>query len=283
RSLLLLLGAVAAASLLAAPDTLGVEGAAHDLVADAGKVLHSATAHEHDGVLLQVVADARDVGRDLDARGQPHTGDLAQGGVRLLGGGRVHAGAHAAALRRALEGRGGDLRRLVLPALAHQLVDGRQPDLRTCGDVVSGRPGPPGRSSLDAAAALRHRTTCGRCSPLHSLPGPPRVPAGRPARGGGEPTRPSFVRATAQPYHARWSTIPGRGGAPQIDGGGAAALRRGARRRRRTGRARPSRPARPAAAAPGGPPPTVPVSRCRARRPARSRRSRSTPGRPAAR
>src|SRR5699024_111737 len=118
---------VAAAGLLAALDALGVERTADDLVADTGKVLHSATAHEHDRVLLQVVTDARDVGRDLDAAREAHTGDLAEGGVRLLGGRGVHTRAHATALRRALEGRGGDLRRRVLPALAHQLVDGRQP------------------------------------------------------------------------------------------------------------------------------------------------------------
>src|SRR3712207_8369786 len=57
-SALLLLRAVAAASLLAVADTLGVQRATDDLVADAGEVLHAAAAHEHHRVLLQVVADA---------------------------------------------------------------------------------------------------------------------------------------------------------------------------------------------------------------------------------
>src|SRR5690349_23843989 len=65
-SALLLLRAVSAASLLAVADTLGVERSADDLVADAGQVLHPAAAHEHHRVLLQVVADARDVRGDLD-------------------------------------------------------------------------------------------------------------------------------------------------------------------------------------------------------------------------
>src|ERR1700712_3094161 len=65
-SALLLLRAVTAASLLAAADTLGVERATNDLVPNAGQVLHTTTAHQHDGVLLQVVSDARDVRRDLD-------------------------------------------------------------------------------------------------------------------------------------------------------------------------------------------------------------------------
>src|SRR3954453_249391 len=123
-SALLLLGAVAAASLLTGLDALGVEGAADDLVADAGEVLHPAAADEHDRVLLEVVAHARDVSGDLDAARQAHAGDLAERGVRLLRGGRVGARADATALRRTLQGGRLGLRRLVLAALADQLVDG---------------------------------------------------------------------------------------------------------------------------------------------------------------
>src|SRR5215467_436344 len=83
-SALLLLRAVAAASLLAVLHALGVERTTDDLVADTGEVLHTTATHEHDRVLLQVVAHARDVRRDLDAAGQPHTGDLPQRRVRLL-------------------------------------------------------------------------------------------------------------------------------------------------------------------------------------------------------
>src|SRR6187551_1216338 len=123
-SALLLLRAVTAAGLLAVLHALGVERAADDLVADTGKVLHPAAADEHDRVLLEVVADTRDVRGDLDAARQAHAGDLAEGGVRLLRGGRVDARADAASLGRALEGRRLGLRRLVLPALADQLVNG---------------------------------------------------------------------------------------------------------------------------------------------------------------
>src|SRR3989337_1416495 len=104
-SALLLLGAVAAAGLLAVLHALGVQRASDDLVADAGEVLHPAAAHEHDRVLLQVVADARDVCRDLDATGEPDPGDLAKRGVGLLRGGGVDAGAPPPALRAALERR----------------------------------------------------------------------------------------------------------------------------------------------------------------------------------
>src|SRR4051794_19138112 len=122
-SALLLLRAVAAASLLAVLDALGVERAADDLVADAGEVLHPAAADEHDGVLLEVVAHTRDVGRDLDAAREAHAGDLAEGGVRLLRGGGVDAGADTASLGRTLQGGCLVLRHLVLAALADQLVD----------------------------------------------------------------------------------------------------------------------------------------------------------------
>src|SRR3954469_17177618 len=123
-SALLLLGAVAAAGLLAVLDALGVERPADDLVADAGEVLHPAAADEHDRVLLEVVAHARDVRRDLDAARQAHAGDLAEGGVRLLRGRGVDAGADTASLGRTLEGRRLVLGHLVLAALADQLLNG---------------------------------------------------------------------------------------------------------------------------------------------------------------
>src|SRR4029453_5326602 len=102
---------------------LGVEGAADDLVADAGQVLHPAAADEHDGVLLEVVADARDVGGDLDAAGQADTAHLAKRRVGLLGRGRVDARADPPPLGRPLERRGLGLLDLALAALADQLGD----------------------------------------------------------------------------------------------------------------------------------------------------------------
>src|SRR3712207_5505274 len=124
-SALLLLRAVAAASLLAVLDALGVERTADDLVADAGQVLNTTAADEHHRVLLQVVADAGDVGRDLDTGGEADTSHLAQSGVRLLGGGGVHARAHTATLGRTLERRRLVLAHLVRPALADQLLNCR--------------------------------------------------------------------------------------------------------------------------------------------------------------
>src|SRR6266511_3360881 len=131
---LLLLHSVLRARLLAIADAGGVQRAAHDLVAHARQVLDAATAHEHDRVLLQVVALAGDVGRDLDATRDAHAGDLAQGRVRLLRRGRVHARTDAAALRRGdlllaalagLQARCGQLLGLGSTPLADELARGR--------------------------------------------------------------------------------------------------------------------------------------------------------------
>src|SRR5688500_10438207 len=101
-SALLLLRAIPAASLLAVADTLGVQRTTDDLVPDAGEVLHTATADQHDRVLLKVVTDTGDVGRHLDTVAQSHTGHLAQRRVRLLRRGGVHTRADATPLRAAL-------------------------------------------------------------------------------------------------------------------------------------------------------------------------------------
>src|SRR5919202_5485007 len=109
RGKLLRLHAVLRAGLLAVGDAGGVERPADDLVAHARQVLDAAAADEHDGVLLQVVALARDVDRDLHLVGQAHAGHLAQSRVRLLGRGGVDTRADAATLRS---------RHLLLAALA---------------------------------------------------------------------------------------------------------------------------------------------------------------------
>src|SRR5262249_45616733 len=59
------LGAVLGAGLLAVGHALGVVDAADDVVPHAGQVAHAAAADEDDGVLLEVVALAGDVGGDL--------------------------------------------------------------------------------------------------------------------------------------------------------------------------------------------------------------------------
>src|SRR5436189_255611 len=116
---------VGRAALLPAGDSSGVEGPADDVVPNPGEVLDAAASDHHDRVLLEVVADARDVGGHLEAVREPHPRDLPEGGVRLLRRRRVHADTDAAFLRTRLHR--GRLRllphRLATPS--DQLVNGR--------------------------------------------------------------------------------------------------------------------------------------------------------------
>src|SRR5512140_1082808 len=98
------LGAVLRPALLATLDAHRVEGAADNVVAHAGEVLHAAAADEDHRVLLEVVPDAGDVARHLEAVGQADAGHLAERRVRLLRSRGVHARADAALLRRLAEG-----------------------------------------------------------------------------------------------------------------------------------------------------------------------------------
>src|SRR4051794_6753132 len=79
------LGAVFGAGLLAVLYSLRVEGAAHDVVANPGQVLHAAAPDQHHRVLLQVVAFAADVADDLESIGETHLRDLAKRRIWLFG------------------------------------------------------------------------------------------------------------------------------------------------------------------------------------------------------
>jgi hypothetical protein len=113
------LGAVLGAALLTVLDATGIEGAANDVIANAGEILDAAATDQHDGVFLEVVAFAGDVGGDFDAIGEAHAGDLTESGIRLLGSGRVDTSANSATLRAGLERRTGGLITNGLTALTH--------------------------------------------------------------------------------------------------------------------------------------------------------------------
>src|SRR6267143_1424857 len=119
------LRAVLRAALLASGHAGGVERSADDVIADAWQVLHAAAADHHDGVLLEVVPHAGDVRGDLQPVREPHARHLAEGGVRLLGRGRVDADAHAPLLRARLHR--GRLRLLAhrFPTVANELINRR--------------------------------------------------------------------------------------------------------------------------------------------------------------
>src|SRR3954451_24024273 len=122
--LVALLGAVAGTALSAVLHARGVERPAHDRVANTTEVLRAAAAHEHDRVLLEVVALARDVTGDFDAGGEPDARDLAERGVRLTGCHGEDTGADTAPLRGTLQRGGLVLLLLGLATLTHELLDG---------------------------------------------------------------------------------------------------------------------------------------------------------------
>src|ERR1041384_5552456 len=81
------------APLLAVLHALRIEHTTQDVVAHAGQIFYAAAADHHHRVLLQVVADAGNVGRHLAAVGETDTRHLAERGVRLLR--RLREDAHA--------------------------------------------------------------------------------------------------------------------------------------------------------------------------------------------
>src|SRR3990172_1938484 len=119
------LGPVLRASLAPVGHTGGIDRAADDVIPNTRQVGHAAAADENDGVLLEVVADAGNVGGDLVLVRQPYAGDLPQRRVRLLGGHRLDLDADPPPLRVPLQ-----VRRLAVGAqggspVTHQLVDCR--------------------------------------------------------------------------------------------------------------------------------------------------------------
>src|SRR5260221_13600775 len=117
------LRAVLGPALFTVLDALGVEAAAHDVVAHPREALHPASTDQHHRVLLQIVPFPADVADDLEPVGEAHLCDLAQRRVRLLRRGRIDARAHAALLRRAGERGNLALCGQASTGITHQLVD----------------------------------------------------------------------------------------------------------------------------------------------------------------
>jgi len=118
------LGSVLRSSLLPIGDAYRIERSPDHVIAHTGQIFHAATADQHNRVLLQIVANPRNVGRHLDTIRQPHTRHFTQRGVRFLGSLRVHARTYASLLRTSLQRRAGRLIPRPLAASFHQLIKG---------------------------------------------------------------------------------------------------------------------------------------------------------------
>ena len=214
---LLLLRAVTATCLLTVADTLGVQRTANDLVANAGQVLHTTAADEHDRVLLQVVADTRDVGGHLNLAAQLDASDLAQCRVRLLGRGRVHTRAHAAPLGAPLQRRRLGLACLRLAALADQLLD--------CGHRVSPLPFLSSATSPPRNFVLAEAAYAARTAAISAVAGVTRLR--RPPRSGVS----SGARARRLDFSSSRKSVIYRGATDQVTTHVSRTLRRRARTR----------------------------------------------------
>src|SRR6185436_17758124 len=93
------------APLTAIAHALGIEHAANDVIAYAGKVLDASAPDQHHRVLLKIMSLARDIARHLELIGKTDARDLAQRGVRLLRRRRVDARTDPPLLRVGLHGR----------------------------------------------------------------------------------------------------------------------------------------------------------------------------------
>src|SRR3989338_7383357 len=120
-----LLGAVLRPRLAPLVDARGVQRAPHDVIADAGQILHAPAAHQHDRVLLEIVPLSWNVGGHLHGGRQPDPGNFPQRGVGFFRRHRPNLHAHAAALRRGLERRRFRLLEQRVAPVADELTDRR--------------------------------------------------------------------------------------------------------------------------------------------------------------
>ena len=99
------LSSVFGAAFLAVLNANRIQGSTDDVIANPWKVLNTATANEDNGVLLQIVPDARDIRGDFDAIGQPYTSHLSEGRVWLLRRRGINSHTYPAFLRTTLQRR----------------------------------------------------------------------------------------------------------------------------------------------------------------------------------
>jgi len=116
--------AVLGTRLIAVGNAGCIERSADHVIAHTRQILDATAADQNDAVLLQIVANTRNVGGALDTIRETNTGNLAKRRVRLLGRGRKNAGADTTLLRTSVKRRALRLVFVRSPPLADQLVNG---------------------------------------------------------------------------------------------------------------------------------------------------------------
>ena len=100
-----------------------VEGTTDDVISYARQVSYSTTSYQNDAVLLQIVADTRNIDGTFHTVYKSYSCDLAERGVRLLRRSRRNGQAYASLLRALLHDRNNALFNLLFTALSNQLID----------------------------------------------------------------------------------------------------------------------------------------------------------------
>lgn len=98
--------------------TYEIESSANQVIPHTGAILTASTAHEHDAMLLDIVALARDIGRHYSSRRQTHTRCFSLARIGFLGSRDSDFEAHSLLERRSSLGecwRNGVARLLSLP------------------------------------------------------------------------------------------------------------------------------------------------------------------------
>jgi hypothetical protein len=92
------------------------------MIADAGKVFDSSSAHQNDRVFLKIVPDPRDISRDLYPIRQANASHFSQSRVRFFWRNGIDAGTDTAALRIFLQRRRCGACPLALAAVPYKLL-----------------------------------------------------------------------------------------------------------------------------------------------------------------
>ena len=119
------LRAVFGSRLLPVRDPGRIQRAPNDVIPNAGQVLHATATDQNDGVFLQVMTNAWNVGRDFDPIREADARDFTQRGIRLLRRLREDADAHATFLRAVLQCRALGFADDFLAPGPNELTDGR--------------------------------------------------------------------------------------------------------------------------------------------------------------
>src|SRR5579884_3523048 len=111
--------------LLSIRDADRVERSAHDVIPYTRQILHPTAPDKHNGVFLQIVPDAGDIGCDLHAVRQANAGHLPKRRVRLLRRRGIHPEANPSLLRACLERRAFRFTLCQRSSLADKLINSR--------------------------------------------------------------------------------------------------------------------------------------------------------------